>query len=402
MVIPIETILFYDTETRSAATPPFDDVTEVGSAAYFAHGAKVILFPYAIGDGPVQLVENWDGVKFEELPKEVRDHYNLSMTRKGVFAAFNSAFDRRAWSSGIEKAPWMIARQAVDVMAQAMASNLPPALEGASKALGREGKHPEGKRLIKLFCGSEAKGSPTTHPEDWALFKQYAIEDVEEMRHVYKGTRPLPLEEWEEFWASEYVNDAGMAIDMEFVKRCAAIAEMNIYRSNAKLDKMTGGVIDKVTQTARITDWVWDRLKGHSPAREFMEKAIREDPNSPEDYIVVKKGLSRDRIENILTYFNDVEEKNDGLTEAEILLCELLEIRQWDGSSAPAKFAKMLIQQERGSLHNSYVFNGAAQTGRFSSRGVQVHNLTNKFVGLEDKNSDLEIEAIEMINSLEI
>lgn len=37
-----------------------------------------------------------------------------------------------------------------------------------------------------------------------------------------------------------------------------------------------------------------------------------------------------------------------------------------------------------------------------SSKGVQVHNLPNKFIGLESKEPEREAAAIEMINELEI
>ena len=53
----------------------------------------------------------------------------------------------------------------------------------------------------------------------------------------------------------------------------------------------------------------------------------------------------------------------------------VLQIRQYGGSKTPAKFARMLDQQVDGVLYGQYVFNGAAQTGRASSKGVQIHNL---------------------------
>jgi len=397
-------ILFFDTETRSTAPHPFNDVTIVNSPAYFNAGARTILFPYAFGDGEPQIIENWDGIRYADLPHEVRVHYNAASQRgyqHAVFATFNAGFDRPAWTHGIASAPRMHPRYMIDVMAQAVASNLPPSLEMASKAVGGPGKHEEGKRLIKLFCaGGDA--TPATHPDDWALFKQYALEDVIEMQRVYYSTLPLQLDEWKEYWASEVINETGMPIDLAFAQRAAAVAEANKARSNRRLKEMTNGEVEKVTQVARMIDWVVPRLAAHPEAYDFLTKAVREDPESEGDFVVVKRGLSRDRIENILTYFLAYEEKMDGLTDEEIEVCDLLEIRQWDGSAAPAKFAKMLLQQVNGRLYNSYVFNGAGQTGRFSSRGVQVHNLPNRFIGLESKQPDLEAQAIERINELRV
>jgi DNA polymerase len=68
----------------------------------------------------------------------------------------------------------------------------------------------------------------------------------------------------------------------------------------------------------------------------------------------------------------------------------VLQIRLYGGSKAPAKFQKMLAQHVNGTLYGQYVFAGAPQTGRASSKGVQVHNLTRAFLPYEH-------EAIEAI-----
>ena len=401
MTFAIENLVFYDTETRGGSPAPYDDVTTVGGPAYFAAGAKVTLLPYAIGDGPVRLIENWDGIEYRELPLELRQAVNAANIQRKQFVAFNAAFDRYAWRYGIAKSVPLTVRAVIDAMAQVVASNLPPSLEGVSQALNLGGKHPDGKRLIKLFCGYEPLGTPQSHPDDWDLFRQYAIEDVEQLRLVFTHTRQLPLQEWEEYWASEAINDRGMPIDIEFAKRAAAVASANVARSNAKLKKMTDGVISKVTQRERIANWVWDHMVGHPEVLDIMTKQVREDPDSEDDLIVTKVGIDRRRIEQILAYLDTVDEKQ-GLTDEEWLVYQMLEIRQWDGSSAPAKFEKALMARVGDRMKNCYVFNGAAQTGRFSSRVWQAHNMPNKYIGMEEKDPTLEELAIEMINEIEV
>ena len=135
-----------------------------------------------------------------------------------------------------------------------------------------------------------------------------------------------------------------------------------------------------------------------------MTKRVREEPNTEDgSMIVTKMGLDRHRIDALLAYFDNVEKVRGGLTDVEMDICELLEMRQWDGSSAPKKFAKMLDMMTcEDLLHHSYTFNGAAQTGRFSSRGIQMHNMTNKTVGFESGDKDAELDAIDLIDNLEI
>ena len=88
------------------------------------------------------------------------------------------------------------------------------------------------------------------------------------------------------------------------------------------------------------------------------------------------------------------------MTDEEFDVLQLPETRLFGASATPKKFAKtlpMLTDEDR--LCGQYVFNGAQQTGRFS-RGVQVHNLTRAFVGMEDRAPEREAEAIEFINDL--
>jgi len=58
-----------------------------------------------------------------------------------------------------------------------------------------------------------------------------------------------------------------------------------------------------------------------------------------------------------------------------VLRSARLELREYGGAASPMKFNKIASQADNGRLKGSYVFNGAPQTGRFSSRGVQIHNL---------------------------
>ena len=53
----------------------------------------------------------------------------------------------------------------------------------------------------------------------------------------------------------------------------------------------------------------------------------------------------------------------------------VLEMRRYGASTTPAKFGRILDQALDATLYGSYAFNGAPQTGRYSSRGVQIHNL---------------------------
>src|SRR4029079_1039170 len=60
---------------------------------------------------------------------------------------------------------------------------------------------------------------------------------------------------------------------------------------------------------------------------------------------------------------------------------EAATLRLYGAGTAPLKFARMRAQQVDGVLRDQYRFAGAGQTGRTSSRGAQIQNLTRDVLG---------------------
>jgi len=363
----IDDYCFIDTETKARrGTPPeLASVVTAGTYAY-AENAVVVVITYAIGDGPVQCVamdDGWQegGFQLHDLPLDLRQFWGPAQRLEGKwFVAFNAGFDRVALRS-VQGTLRLPPEAMIDCMAQVLASNLAPSLEGAARSLKLAGKQDDGKALINLFTKPDAP-QPRERWEEWQRFKSYAVRDTALLREVFKATRKLPRREWEEYWASERINERGFMIDTEFCARAADIADANVDRSNARLAQITRERIDRVTQVQRIAQWVYDRLE-HAEAREIMVKLYSEEDGEVKP---AKLGLDRPRIEALLAFFDALEERQGGLSEIDIAICEVLEIRQWDGSSSPGKFDKMLLQASSDDvLRGSYVFNGAQQTGRY-------------------------------------
>lgn len=387
---------FFDFETRAA--PGFLlDVKQAGTARYAKNSYATIL-SYGIGDAKVADVA-WNGkpgwrLCWSDLPKEFRQFFDYAQYDRGWFAAWNTAFDRAVWNAGTYDFPILPIHRTIDVMAQAVASNLPPDLESASRALGREGKQADGKSLIRLFSPHDG-ATPETRPMEWALFRSYAIQDTDELREVWKGTRKLSAEEWRQYHVSERINDRGMGIDLDFVRNAATVAGMATADANRRLPGLTHGKVTAVTQAARIATWCWDRLDAKS--RDMLTKVWEQDEDDgieDGDLKPAKLSVSRDRIKAVRTYLK-AKNESVGLTDEEADVYTVLTIREFGGSASPLKFGKMLDQHDGGRLKNQYVFNGAQQTGRYSSRGVQVHNLPRDTV-----EGGSEAEAIEAINNL--
>jgi DNA polymerase len=244
-------IVWMDFESASTL-----DLKAVGTLRYAVDAStRAIVLACAIGDAPAR---TWhaDGaiLDWDNAPDDLR----ASVARGAILAAWNASFDCAIWNYAMLGSPFLAPERVIDVMVQAGVSNLPTDLESASRALGGDGKQKDGKKLIKLFCVDGA--DPRTHPEEWQRFLSYAGQDVEAMRDVYRRTRPLPLEEWQQYWAFERVNRRGLAIDLPFVLPAAALVAEDAVAINRRLTELTGGAVTTVGQAKRIATWLYDQL----------------------------------------------------------------------------------------------------------------------------------------------
>jgi DNA polymerase len=265
-------------------------------------------------------------------------------------------------------------------MIQAGVSNLPTDLESASRYLGGAGKQKDGKKLIRLFSVEGA--SPSEYPAEWERFLTYACQDIEAMRDVYRRTRPLPLEEWRQYWAFEHINRRGVMLDMPFVQRAAALAAEDAAAIGRRLVELTGGTVTRVTQAKGIATWLYDTLAAAAmreilmvgiPADDDGDDAEDDEAESPE------LSLTRDRVARVLAIL-EAKRANGGLSADETKACEAATLRLFGAGAAPKKFARLAAQQVDGVLRDQYRFAGAGQTGRMSSKGAQIQNLVRDVI----------------------
>jgi DNA polymerase len=346
---------------------------DIKAGAYrYAVDADAIILAWAIGDGPVHK-EVGQPLEWSAIPAELQDFYARVGEGGAIFAAWNAGFDRAIWNYATFGFPMLDPYDIVDVMAQAAASGLPPDLEQAAKQSGSIHKDSVGGELIKLFCLPDSKATPKSHPVEWKRFVNYAGGDIEAMRSVFKGTRQLPLAEWREYWAMETINDNGICIDVPLVQQAAILAGKDRMRSGEALWQLTEGAVGSVDQVARITEWLLGRLPPEGA--NILTTRAEERGEDGELVSAAKYQLTRSRVERLIAFCQG------GAEFADIL--QVLQIRLYGGAKTPAKFSKMLASHVDGVLYGQYVFNGAAQTGRASSRGVQIHNLARDTLSYE-------------------
>jgi DNA polymerase len=398
---------FIDTETKAlprVLNTVDEDVTKCGAYRY-SENAVPIMVQWAVGDAPPTYAAfpDFDPTRqfiWDAMPPNLQEFHERALAGEAWYCAWNSLFDRLM----LNRIPGCVVRpnMMIDIMAQGAASNLPARLEGASRAIHRHGKQQDGKALIQMFTTADWETyTPQSHPVEWQRFCTYGLQDIDELRAVFHATRKLPRREWEEFWVSEKINDRGKLIDVEFAERCAQIATVNRARLNALVGELTAGAITKVTQRERIANYLFDNCALAEPREMLVTRWVDDDEVTGEEDMLVADKLSIAE-EPLTAYVNFFENRDEeiGLTDEEYDLLQLAEARLIGSSSTPAKFQKALDQRsEDDRLRGPYRFNGAQQTGRFSSQGVQEHNLIR--ASLTDKEHPTrELDVIEFINSL--
>jgi DNA polymerase len=256
----------------------------------------------------------------------------------GGFAAWNDGFERTVWDRiAVPKHgfPRLRQQQWHNVQAIAQQRNFPAGLDGTAKALGlSERKDAEGKRLMMRM----AVGKDIT-PENLQRLGAYCVQDV---RTESAADRKLgahwPAKERAVYLLSEKINDRGILIDREFVALAAkAVADYQAH--TAQEMKARFGI--KPTEVQQVRQFCADRR-------------------------VVLDDMRADTVESVLAapefYPEDV--------------VEILAMRQKAAGNSPKKFAAMLRAVcSDGRIRGMFSYCGAGQTGRWSGRIVQPHNL---------------------------
>ena len=387
MTFAADEIIWGDFETKSKA-----DLKAVGTLRYVAEATtNAIVLAYAIGDAPA-LAWHADGaiLDWDNAPDDLR----AAVARGAKIAAWNASFDTAVWNYATLGFPFLVPERVIDPMIQAGVSNLPTDLESASRALGGTGKQTDGKKLIKLFCIEGA--TPSEHPAEWERFLGYARQDVETMREVYRRTRPLPREEWRQYWAFEHINRRRVAVDVPFVRHAAALAIEDAVAIGRRLAELTDGTVIRVTQAKRIAAGMHDQLADVA-MREVLTLGVPRDDDDNDDggdqAEPPELSLTRDRVARVLAML-EAKHANGGLDPGETKAREAATLRLYGAGAAPKKFARLAAQQVDGMLRDQYRFAGAGQTGRASSRGAQIQNLTRDVLGEDGAAEAALVDAI--------
>lgn len=349
------TTLFLDLETYSE-TP-----IKHGVHAY-AEKAEVLLFAYAIDDGPVHVVDmanpNADDPPFPLM------RLDRSTT---TFVMHNSGFDRVVLKHalGID----IPVERIHDTMVQALAHSLPGSLGTLSAIFGLpadQAKDKEGKKLINLFCkprpqtSKERRATRDTHPREWQQFIEYARLDIEATRAIYKKLPPWNYSGRElSLWGlDQRINDRGFAVDIGLARAAISAVDQTQRTLATRTRSATGGAVESASRRDALLAYI---LREHGVELPDMQAGTLErriaDPDLPEP------------------------------------VRELLAIRLQASTTSTTKY-KALINavSSDGRLRGTLQFCGASRTGRWAGRTFQPQNLARP--NMKQADIDYGIEAI--------
>ena len=321
---------------------------------------EILLFGYSADSGPVQVVDLACG---EKIPADVLDALTDDAVTKW---AFNASFERVCLSRylrdlGISLDPfhdkYPLSQEVARFlnpeswrcsMVWAATMGLPLSLEGVGSVLGLEKqKLTEGKELIKFFCqpcaptktnGQRTRNRPFHAPDKWDAFKRYNLRDVEtEMGIQQRLVKfPVPDQVWEEYHIDQEINDRGVRLDMELVRSAIDMDTRSRHELTTAMKRMTA--LENPNSVQQMKQWLSD--------------------NGMETESLDKKAVA------------------ELLKDAPAELREVLSLRQQLAKSSVRKYQAMentVCSDSR--ARGMFQFFGAARTGRFSGRNIQLQNL---------------------------
>lgn len=322
-----------DIETYSS-----NDLSSCGVYKYVeAEDFTILLFSYCVDGGAVQCVDFAQG---ETLPAEI-----LAALRDPavIKTAFNAAFERVCISKYYGW-PLMDASQWKCTMVRAARMGLPLSLEQCGEVLRlSDGKMKEGAALIRYFSvpNRGKRHLPADAPEKWEVFKAYNIRDVEVEQAILAKVRRLEPAAFDEvlYTIDQRINDRGVMLDRQLAENAARFDEEYKAQLYAEAQRLTG----------------------------------MENPNSPtqiKEYLHKATGFSIASLNK--KDLDDMDKQFRYWPKAQ----RVLAIRREMGKTSNRKYAVMLeCVCKDGRIHGLLQFYGAARTGRWAGRLVQVQNL---------------------------
>ena len=340
--------LHIDFETRSEL-----DIKKVGAYKYAKHhSTEILCMAYAYNKEPVQIVEH-----NEKLPMDFLEYTFLVQQGEIVMTAFNAFFERCVFKFVVPrtygvKYKWHHRPKYWQcTMAKSSVCGLTGNLDTVCQLLGMEDhKDKDGKRVMMKMCKPRKPrkaeladlepGQILWHetPEDFEALYKYCKTDVEVERGIDRRLPSISIPEQKLWQIDQRINDTGIAVDIQRVDKAISLMKDAKKKADTKIKYMTEFRVGAITQIAKI--------------KKELER-----------YNIYPDSLDAAHIDELLSR-SDIPEK----------IKDILLLRKNNGKSSTAKYEAIRNRHHNGRVHGLFSFH-LATTGRWGSRGIQLHNL---------------------------
>lgn len=352
-------MLFIDYETASAA-----NLKATGAWAYSEHPSTRVLCAVLAfqrdRNAPRRVLRlNTNGSL--ALPGEVCDY----LQNGGLICAHNATFERAIWTNVLRPARlWPVVaafEQWEDTQALGHAVNLPSTLEGLAAVLGSPClKDEEGAKLMREMCVAhpdEVNGGwiYDTDPVRIERLTDYCEGDVHATAEAFWRLPRLSAIEREVWLADQEINARGVFVDLGMAANMATVAAARSAELAAETFELSAAMIANATSTPALKKWITaqgvELPKVKKKNKEGVTRVV-ETLNAES----VKKLLGNPSVpDQVLSVLRNRVEANKATSLAKLKTIPRMVCN--DG-------------RLRGMLHYCQ-----ADTGRWSSKGVQLHNL---------------------------
>jgi DNA polymerase len=316
--------LYLDFETRSTV-----DLKKVGLYVYAHHPTtKIVCFGLAVDEDPIFVYS-------KEI--ELFDMLHLWHDPSVTIVAHNAPFEREMLRACGFNLPWS---RFVDTAALAARMALPRKLEAVAEALKlEEQKDVTGHKIMLRLARPKGGWSDDEfweeedRPADFAALREYCRQDVLVMREIHRRLLPLSATERRLYELTGEMNDRGVPVDLASVPLALEVLEKSTVEEVAEFKRLAGG------HPVKSYKKVAEALGLENMRKVTVRNAIRDPTLSPE----VRRA------------------------------CEIFK------KLARSSPAKLKAFQQRasadGRVRGALIYGGAERTTRWSSGGVQLHNM---------------------------
>ena len=353
--MPITVCLDFETKSRI-------DLKTRGADVYASDPSTDILMCSFINKDNGQ---QWLWNAGEKIPADLVMALNLA----DEVEAHNARFDQLIYeyiAAPDYGFPLIPAAKWVCTAAQCRVNALPSSLDKATRATNaRHKKDNAGSALIRKLCVPDKKtGEFNTDPALHERLGRYCLQDSVAMAALTYLLREMSETDKRDWQVNERINDRGIKVDIELAKLAQDYAAMEKEALGAALSTLTGGHITKVTQTLKYLEV----LKTELPKK--LLPLITKTVDGETKYTLDKAARSQ------LLDSSDLPAHQR----------HVIDLIDQGGMSSVSKFTAMINRADPDTdrVHGAFTFWGAGQTGRYTSQGLQLHNMKRDCFSAED------------------